>query len=174
MIYRNFTPYRPKDAMQGTAYLQSEDGKDWYIIRGSLTDPDKLKIAFQADGIIRQQGFNAEGMFPENLSVTEIDKKNVPKNFPEQADGNWVFDGKKIAPRIIPESELIAQAEETRTILMGEASQKITPLQDASDLDIATDEEAAKLKAWKKYRVLLSRVDVSKAPDVDWPPKPES
>ncbi|WP_246840034.1 tail fiber assembly protein [Hafnia sp. HMSC23F03] len=34
-------------------------------------------------------------------------------------------------------------------------------------MDIATDEELAQLKAW------LSRVDVSKAPDVEWPEKPE-
>ena len=56
---------------------------------------------------------------------------------------------------------------------MVEANQKIAPLQAAFDVGIATDEELAKLKVWKTYFVLLSRVDVSKAPDVDWPKKPE-
>ncbi|WP_208907139.1 tail fiber assembly protein, partial [Enterobacter cloacae] len=26
---------------------------------------------------------------------------------------------------------------------------------------------------WKKYRVLLNRVDTSKAPDIEWPEKPQ-
>lgn len=55
---------------------------------------------------------------------------------------------------------------------MAKANQKITPLQDALDLNMATDEELAQLKAWKTYRVLLNRVDTSTAPDVDWPVAP--
>ncbi|MGS6301058.1 MULTISPECIES: tail fiber assembly protein, partial [Enterobacter] len=31
----------------------------------------------------------------------------------------------------------------------------------------------AALTEWKKYRVLLNRVDTSKAPDIDWPVPPE-
>ena len=53
--------------------------------------------------------------------------------------------------------------------LMDEASLKISILQDAVDLDMATDEERTQLTTQKKYRVLLSRVDTSKAPDIDWP-----
>ncbi|QGG09285.1 tail fiber assembly protein [Enterobacter cancerogenus] len=69
--------------------------------------------------------------------------------------------------------ELVAQAEDKRTALMEEANASITPLQDASDLDIATDEEMESLRAWKRYRVLLNRVDTSKVPDIEWPDKPE-
>ncbi|WP_163823132.1 tail fiber assembly protein, partial [Proteus mirabilis] len=28
------------------------------------------------------------------------------------------------------------------------------------------------LQKWKKYRVLLNRVDISTAPDIEWPQKP--
>ncbi|EOM6987716.1 tail fiber assembly protein, partial [Escherichia coli] len=48
----------------------------------------------------------------------------------------------------------------------------IAPLQDAVDLEMATDDEQALLLAWKKYRVLLNRVDTSTAPDVEWPAVP--
>lgn len=72
----------------------------------------------------------------------------------------------------MPKSELLAQAEETRAQLMAEANHKITPLQDALDLDMATDEELAQLNAWKTYRVLLSRIDVSRVPDIEWPEVP--
>ena len=175
MIYKTFTRYTPEEPLSGVVYLQSEDGLDWYALRESLVDSDALKIAFQADGIIRQQTYDGiRGMFPESLSVAVINKKSVPKDFPENADGQWVFNGKKITPRVIPESELIAQAEETRAQLMAEANQKITPLQDALDVDIATDEELTQLKAWKTYRVLLSRVDTSTAPDIEWPEPPTS
>lgn len=47
------------------------------------------------------------------------------------------------------------------------------PLQDAVDLNIATEAERQQLTAWKKYRVLLNRVDTSKAPDIEWPKAPD-
>ncbi|EBT4616938.1 tail fiber assembly protein [Salmonella enterica] len=171
MIYKNFTPYTNEHAEDEASYLKSEDGQDWYDVREKL-NPDALKIAYQTDGIIRQQSYNAVELFPENLSIAEVNKEAIPKDFPERLDGNWIFDGQNIAPRIIPESEIIAQAEETQAILMGEASQKIKPLQYAADLSIATDTELAQLKAWKNYYVLLSRVDTSLAPNIKWPDKP--
>ncbi|EFO1023096.1 DNA-packaging protein [Escherichia coli] len=52
------------------------------------------------------------------------------------------------------------------------ASEHIAPLQDAVDLEIATEEETLLLEAWKKYRVLLNRVDTSTAQDIEWPVAP--
>ncbi|WP_173571477.1 tail fiber assembly protein, partial [Escherichia coli] len=46
------------------------------------------------------------------------------------------------------------------------------PLQDAADLEIATEEEISLLEAWKKYRVLLNRVNTTTAPDIEWPAVP--
>ncbi|MGV7960605.1 tail fiber assembly protein [Photorhabdus tasmaniensis] len=40
-------------------------------------------------------------------------------------------------------------------------------LSDAVEFDMATNEEALLLKEWKKYRVILNRVDISKAPEID-------
>ena len=45
-------------------------------------------------------------------------------------------------------------------------------LRDAVDLGIATDAETAALTEWKKYRVLLNRVDTSAAPEIEWPTQP--
>jgi hypothetical protein len=42
-----------------------------------------------------------------------------------------------------------------------EANELISILQDAVDLEIATDEEDIRLKEWKKYRVLLSRININ-------------
>ncbi|HAX9740228.1 TPA: tail fiber assembly protein [Escherichia coli] len=52
------------------------------------------------------------------------------------------------------------------------ASEHIAPLQDAADLEIATEEETSLLEAWKKYRVLLNRVNTTTAPDIEWPASP--
>jgi hypothetical protein len=56
--------------------------------------------------------------------------------------------------------------------LLDEASQRVSILQDAVDLEMATDEEAAALPLWKKYRVLLSRIDANTSEDVNWPKAP--
>lgn len=73
----------------------------------------------------------------------------------------------------ISKEQLIAEAESQKQRLISKASEEIAPLQDAVDLSMATDEEEASLKEWKKYRVLLNRVDTSTAPDIDWPEKPD-
>ncbi|MFW5398367.1 tail fiber assembly protein [Yersinia sp. 1252 StPb PI] len=69
--------------------------------------------------------------------------------------------------------EVVAMAFAKKSSLMQIASEKISILQDAVDLEMAKTEEIAQLKAWKKYRVLLMRIDTSKAPDIEWPLSPE-
>ncbi|WP_272671735.1 MULTISPECIES: tail fiber assembly protein [unclassified Providencia] len=72
----------------------------------------------------------------------------------------------------VSKEQLVAVAEQQKQSLLAEANNAIAPLQDAVDLDMATDEEVAQLTAWKKYRVLLNRIDTSLAPDIEWPEKP--
>lgn len=52
---------------------------------------------------------------------------------------------------------------------MNFATNTINTLQDAVDLEMATKTEERRLLAWRKYRVLLSRMDINKAPFLDWP-----
>ncbi|WP_052739502.1 tail fiber assembly protein [Photorhabdus luminescens] len=61
------------------------------------------------------------------------------------------------------------QAEQRRVALLRHANESIVLLQDAVDLDIATEAEKSALLTWKKYRVLLTHTDVNQAPDVAWP-----
>ncbi len=65
--------------------------------------------------------------------------------------------------------ELIAQAETKKSLLRTYADSEIAWRQDAVDVGIATDDEAAALAEWKKYRVLLMRVDTT---DPVWPTPP--
>lgn len=52
---------------------------------------------------------------------------------------------------------------------MAQASADISILQDAVDLNMATDEEKSRLTSLQAYRVLLKRVDTSLAPNIMWP-----
>ncbi|EFV1609035.1 tail fiber assembly protein [Salmonella enterica] len=67
----------------------------------------------------------------------------------------------------------VAAAESKKYMLIQSAGNSINPLQDAVELGIATDEEKSRYDAWRKYRVLLTRVDTSLAPDINWPEPPE-
>ncbi|WP_448511308.1 tail fiber assembly protein, partial [Photorhabdus sp. MH8.4] len=69
--------------------------------------------------------------------------------------------------------ELQQYVESKKQQFIVEASQQIAPLQDAVDLGIATQEEETALLVWKKYRVMLNRIDISLAPDIEWPEQPK-
>lgn len=72
-----------------------------------------------------------------------------------------------------PVINYVGDAEAERSQRIAEAAEAIAPLQDAVELGIATAEETENLSRWKLYRVMLNRLDVSTAPDVEWPEKPE-
>ncbi|MCZ0910609.1 tail fiber assembly protein, partial [Escherichia coli] len=63
----------------------------------------------------------------------------------------------------------IREAEEKKTRLIQEATDNITILQDAVNFEMATDEEVSMLSSWRKYRVLVSRIDINTAPAIVWP-----
>lgn len=69
--------------------------------------------------------------------------------------------------------ELIVIAEQRKSREISEANAAIAPLQDAVDFDMSTIKETEQLKDWKKYRILLNRIDTSSAPDINWPPQPK-
>ncbi|WP_338885179.1 tail fiber assembly protein [Xenorhabdus sp. TH1] len=70
-------------------------------------------------------------------------------------------------------AKLQQQAKQQKLSLRQRADIAIAPLQYAVDLDMATDVELSMLTEWKKYMVLLNRVDCSAAPNIDWPKAPE-
>lgn len=77
-------------------------------------------------------------------------------------------------PVLVPYPELTKdeqqeRAEQKRQTLKSVADTEISWRQDAVDAGIATEEETAALTEWKKYRVMLMRVDTSKPV---WPTPP--
>ncbi|EAM8989367.1 tail fiber assembly protein [Salmonella enterica] len=103
---------------------------------------------------------SAPGPLPENVTSVSPDGKY------QKWDGKaWVKDEAAEA------AARLREAEGTKRRLLQMASGKIAPLQDAVDLGIATDDEKAQLDEWKKYRVLVNRVDTT---NPDWPDVPVS
>jgi len=68
----------------------------------------------------------------------------------------------------------LAQVQTETARLRKLADNAIAPLQDAVDLDEATEAETAALKEWKRFRVALNRLpDQEGYPaEIDWPAPP--
>ncbi|HCM9500948.1 TPA: tail fiber assembly protein [Enterobacter roggenkampii] len=124
----------------------------------------------------KQDGSYPEGVFPTDaviLTDEEADtywKQSHPSGKQLGAiDGRpaWIDNPKPT------QEQSVERAENLRSVLRAGADEQIAWLQDAVDLLEATEDEALMLTAWKKYRVLLMRVDTSAAPDVTWPDLPK-
>ncbi|EOX7387086.1 tail fiber assembly protein [Enterobacter roggenkampii] len=84
-------------------------------------------------------------------------------------------------PESLVEGEILVEGERpvipyldnlnTQHEMRAEADAIIESLQEAVDVDLASDDEKAGLLAWKRYRVLLSRVDL-RAEKPGWPQVP--
>lgn len=68
--------------------------------------------------------------------------------------------------------QLITLAEQQRKKLLEAANIEIAWRQYAVDKGISTENESQALEWWNLYRVRLMRVDVSAAPDCQWPETP--
>ncbi|HAU5563295.1 TPA: tail fiber assembly protein [Serratia fonticola] len=91
----------------------------------------------------------------------------------EQPDVNYLYRDDVFTAPVIEAEDAVFLASSRLAAEIDDANRAMAPLQDAVDISIATDEETARLAQWKKYRVMLSRIDVSAAPDISWPVKPE-
>ncbi len=101
------------------------------------------------------------GELPANLIFL------VPKTQFDQWNGSeWVTD---LAAQRQAEIDT-AKAEKYR--LERGAKEMIEKLSDALDLNMALDGDEARLTAWRKYRVLLSQLDITMIPDITWPSQP--
>ncbi|HFT5859345.1 TPA: tail fiber assembly protein [Escherichia coli] len=149
------TDIAPSDVPAGFVAVFNSENKSW-----SLVEDHRGKTVYDVES--GDALFISElGPLPENATWLSPDGEY------QKWDGtSWEKD---------EETEKLFQvreAEETKKSLMQVASEHIAPLQDAVDLEIATEEETSLLTAWKKYRVLLNRIDTSTAPDIDWPTIP--
>ncbi|MBJ5867342.1 tail fiber assembly protein [Enterobacter quasiroggenkampii] len=165
LTLKNLKQYTPEyyELMIQAVYFQTEDGLDWYYHLRRFQN-DTLKICFDEKGIIRSFSYDADRLYPLNMSVTEIDKSEVPEGL--NIYGEWMLEKGKIIP--VP-FDYVSQAEQKRTQLMKVASEKIDALVAASEDGDITEKEESTLARLREYRSALRRLDLSAAPDVQWP-----
>lgn len=112
--------------------------------------------------------------FGEGVSYAEI-----PDGEGNQPSIGWSYDGSVFeAPPLTDEQiadqnqQKIANNVAIKANLIAQATIAIAPLQDAVDLDEATDAETESLKAWKQYRVAVNRIEANTEADINWPDAP--
>lgn len=176
LVFNKFTLYEPKVVsfeLRGlnVQFLKSDSGEDWYQCQ-KLFAKDTVKIAFDERGVICSYSEDISSLWPINLSVAEVPNNIMARQL--DISGRWVFDGKNIAKRIYTPEEHQEQARAEQRTRIASATNMIAPLQDAVDLDMVSDAEKARLESWKKYRVMLNRLDITTAPDIDWPSAPNA
>ncbi|NIB50690.1 tail fiber assembly protein [Enterobacter sp. 725m/11] len=146
----------PGKTIKGFAIRRATGGKAWEYVadhRGetvySTQTGEKVVIT-------------APGDYPPETTI------NPPSTPYDKWNGErWVTD------EAVKAAADITEAAATKAALIKSAAEKIEPLQDAVELDMATNEEKSSYDAWRKYRVLLTRVDTSLAPDISWPEPPK-
>ncbi|WJN74355.1 tail fiber assembly protein [Burkholderia anthina] len=136
-------------------YLDSEFGPRTIIVDGLIVDNPDCRIPVDAVEVAADQ-------YAVLLAANSQEGKTIA-----------IKDGCVVAvDPPAPTAQVVMQANASvRDRLLASAALSIAPLQDADDLGMATDGEKALLTAWKKYRVDISRVDLTKASPA-WPSTP--
>ncbi|HCJ7774311.1 tail fiber assembly protein [Citrobacter braakii] len=149
------TDIAPPSAPEGFIAVFNSDSNKW-----SLVEDHRGKIVYSIH-TGEATTINQLGALPDD--VVSIAPEG---HFMKWNGKKWVHDADA------EKTAQITQATQQKESLLALAASKIAPLQDAVDLDIATEAEAALLLAWKKYRVLLNRINPADAPDINWPEVP--
>ena len=150
-----------------TIYFQDENGRDWYELRDREWKGDNYFITVGEDGFVLTWAKNPNFLtLSEGVSIIEISMGDIP----EDIDENRYYYSNGEFTKIEPSVNELAQKK--KNDLLTFSALMLAPLQDALDLEVATEKELTSLKAWKTYRVALNRLDLSTAPDITWPEIP--
>lgn len=139
-----------------------KDGKAIVRVGDTWTYPSDhrgKKIYSKATGV--ESTVTEIGDIPDNHTLLKPNSE-----FDSWNGEAWVLDENK------QHQHYVAIATAQKKQLLSEATMQIDYLQDAIDAEIATDNEKTLFAEWKKFRVLLNRIDVNQAPNIDWPNKP--
>ncbi len=138
------------------AVCRSKDKSCWEIV------PDyRGKIAYNKQTRAQQE-------------ITELDELPEILTFKQPDTDYDKWDGKEwVVDKDLLKSSQVTEAKQKQTELLRQANETLSLLQDSVDLEVATKEEEAALLEWKRYRVLLNRVNTLQTPDIEWPEQPK-
>lgn len=167
-IYKKYEPDNPE--VSGALYLKNENGLDWYDAQRMYSD-DTLKVSINEYGHVKSYSYDASALFPLDCAVIELEPKNVPLDL--NSDEEWVIVNNDIVRRELTEDERIKANKVEMIRQLSIARDKIEVLSDAVEFNVATDIEMQQLTEWKRYRLALTRINISKVSDIEWPLIPQ-
>ncbi|OTQ04848.1 hypothetical protein B5S43_04300 [Gilliamella apicola] len=132
------------------------DGQQWTYPK-DLRGTKIYSIDTGGETILQEVGEIPDG-FTELKPTSEFDSWDGEK---------WQFDKNK------QHQYEVNQASIKKNQLLSEAASQLSYLQDAVDSQIASEQETQLLVEWKKYRVLVNRIDIELAPNIEWPNQPK-
>lgn len=155
-IPANSCTEKPGEAKAGSAICRTADFTAWEYVadhRGETVYSTETGEA----AII-----SAPGDYPEGTTTMEPSTSYDTWNGSE-----WVTDTEA------QHAANVEAAEQQQAALLAEAQTTISLWQTELQLGIISDEDKASLITWMKYIKAVQAVDTSKAPDINWPDKPE-
>lgn len=163
IILKDFEVYNAEIiAGKSILFLKNSEGRDWYESQKLFGDKS-LKFMFNSAGIVTSVSYDVSALWPVGNSVAEIPASEVPENL--DIDGNWMFDGKSIVPRIYTAEEWQARAEQQRQSLITVANATMAPWEREANAGILDDDDKASLIEWTKYAKALRKLDISSVKD---------
>ncbi|MFQ0992451.1 tail fiber assembly protein [Gilliamella apicola] len=132
------------------------NGQQWTYPK-DLRGTKIYSIETGGETILQEVGEIPDG-FTELKPTSEFDSWDGKK---------WQFDKNK------QHQYEVNQALTKKNQFLAEAASQLSYLQDAIDSQIASEQEAQLLVEWKKYRVLINRIDIELAPNIEWPNQPK-
>lgn len=142
----------PKQPPIGFALRRNEDGTEWEFV------PDNR-------GKVSYNKSDRSQKIIDYIGDVESDYTLVPPKTPydEWVDGCW-------QTNLVKQQEFYVQeATQKRLNLMDIAEKHINHIKSAMAANDATPEEEESLPAWEAYNRALSRLDLSNAPNIEWP-----
>lgn len=147
-------PDAPPEIPSGMLARRLPDDSGWELVA------DTLGTWYDAAG----QKMHIDSL---GVDVSALTRNAPPDRTSMLVNGAWVPDPVKVA------AAGKAKADADVAAGMVEAARQIAVLQDAVDLGMATDQEAQAYTDWRRYRVLISRVQSDPAyPNVTLPEQP--
>ncbi|WP_168404450.1 tail fiber assembly protein [Erwinia amylovora] len=174
-VFTNFKEYKPDFLPDGapldSRFFCDDAGNDWYDLMYQFDKTD-WKIGYLADGYVVWATKDVIGTYsPAGLSIAVV--SDVPGNKERGREDIWFFEHGEVIAKLAEELvDPLTVATEKKHQLMADANAKILLIERAIKLKMATDADHSELEDLERYTVLLSRTEISSAPDVQWPEIP--
>lgn len=174
MDMRNFVISTPETegekflAEQGAVILRDEQGREWYSSQ-VLFSADTVKIMYDSACVVRAITTDVSTLYPNMHSVAEVEE------IPEGADiyGGWIYSDGVVIQKSLSHDEVLSEAEMQKVSLLDDARSVISVWQTELQLGIINNDDKDRLIDWLNYIKAVQAVDISTAPDIEWPVKPE-